>query len=215
MNYILFDLDGTLTDPWIGITKSVQNAIRAFEIEVEDLRSLCCYIGPPLHQSFMEFHGLSADEAQQAITKYREYFADRGIFENDVYDGIEAMLAKLRKEGKKLIVATSKPEVFAIRILEHFGLRDYFEDICGATMDAARSSKEAVIRYALDKNNINDLRETVMVGDRRHDVEGAKAVGLSCIGVLFGYGSREELTLAGADHIAETVEELYDIISRI
>lgn len=212
MKNILFDLDGTLTDPKVGITKSVQHALKAFQIKVEDPDTLCCYIGPPLNQSFMEYHKLTASQAQQAIVKYREYFADKGIFENEVYDGIEAMLTKLYKEGKRLFVATSKPEVFARRILEHFGLQGYFEDICGATLDLSRSTKDAVIRYALEKNEIWDLSDAVMVGDRRHDVEGAKAVGIKCIGVLYGYGTREELKKAGTDRIAQTVEELYDSI---
>lgn len=212
MNDILFDLDGTLTDPKIGITRSVQYALRAFGIHVEDLDSLEIYIGPPLNVSFMKFHGLSEDQAMQAIIKYREYFTDIGIFENCVYEGIEDMLAGLKAAGKRLFIATSKPEIFARRILEHFGLIQYFDDVCGATMDLSRSKKEDVIRYTLEKNNILDYSNAVMVGDRCHDAEGAKAVGIASIGVLFGYGSREEHEEAGADRIADSVEELYDII---
>ena len=213
MKYILFDLDGTLTNPKIGITKSVQYALKAFHINEPDLDSLCKYIGPPLRKSFKEYHGLSESQAEDAIAKYREYFADTGIFENEVYDGMKELLEKLQKAGKILIVATSKPEIFARRILEHFGLDSYFTDICGDTMDSLRGSKEKVIRYALEKNHITDLSRAVMVGDRLHDIEGAKLAGIASIGVLYGFGSREELEKEGADIIAATVQDLYQIIS--
>lgn len=212
MKYILFDLDGTLTDPKLGITRSIQYALRAFGIEEPDPEVLYPYIGPPLRDSFQKFHGLSKTQAEDAVAKYREYFAVTGLFENEVYEGIDKMLGNLQKADKSLILATSKPEEFAIRILKHFSLERYFTDICGATMDASRTSKEAVIRYALDKNGIEDFSQVVMVGDRLHDVEGARAVGIACVGVLFGYGSREELEEAGADRIVDTVEELYQII---
>lgn len=215
MKYILMDLDGTITDPKIGITKSVQYSLKSFGINVDNLDSLCKFIGPPLLDSFMNFYGFSEDEANKAIIKYREYYTDIGIFENDVFKGMETLLINLKKAGKRLIVATSKPEVFARRIMEHFGLSDYYEDICGASLDNSRSSKEAVIRYALEKNKITDYSEVVMVGDRLHDIVGAKAVGLFSVGVLFGYGSREELEEAGADRIAETVEDVYPMVINI
>jgi phosphoglycolate phosphatase len=214
MRYILFDLDGTLTNPKLGITKSVQYALNTKGITVEDLNSLTKYIGPPLRNTFMEF-GYNEIEADALIDKYREYYKVTGIYENEVYGGIEKLLHKLKEDGMKIYTATSKPEHFAKIILEHFKLDQYFEDICGATMDSSRSTKEAVIRYALEKNNIVDLNEVVMIGDREHDVEGAKRVGITSIGVLFGYGSRDELVEAGADHLAGTVEEIYDIIGRI
>ncbi len=207
--YILFDLDGTLTNPKLGITKSVQYALKAFQIDEPNLEALCQYIGPPLRDSFREFLGFDEAQVEAAVEKYREYFAVTGIYENEVYEGIDKMLNRLKKEGKTLIVATSKAEEFARIILKHFKLDGYFADICGATMDASRATKEAVIRYALDKNKITDLSHVVMVGDRMHDVEGAKAVGVASIGVLFGYGSRQELEKAGADIVVETVEELY------
>jgi phosphoglycolate phosphatase len=215
MTYIFMDLDGTLTNSMLGITKSVQYALKAFDIMENDLNNLCSYIGPPLRDSFQKYHGLSEEEADAAVVKYREYFTVTGIFENEVYEGMEALLAKLVKAGKKLIVATSKPEVFARRILEHFNLEHYFSDICGATLDNARGTKEEVIRYALEKNGIIDYSSVVMVGDRRHDVEGAKSVGIASIGVLYGFGSREELEKAGADRIAETVEDIYDTVIRL
>ncbi len=212
MKYILFDLDGTLTNPMLGITKSIQYALSNKGINITDRNSLMKYIGPPLRASFIEF-GFNEEEAEELIAKYREYYSVKGLYENEVYDGIEALLCRLKGEGKKLYTATSKPEHFAKIILEHFKLDQYFEDICGATMDNSRGTKEEVIRYALGKNEVVDLKEVVMIGDRKHDIEGAKRVGIASIGVLFGYGSRDELTEAGADRLAETVEEIYDIVA--
>lgn len=212
MKYILMDLDGTITDPKLGITKSVQYALKAFGIIVEDLDSLCKFIGPPLRTSFMEYYGFTEAEAEEAVVKYREYFSVTGLYENEVYEGMEALLKGLKAAGKTLIVATSKPEVFARKILEHFKLDGYFKDICGATLDNSRSTKEEVIRYALDKNGITDSSDIIMVGDRMHDIAGAKAVGIASIGVLFGYGGKQELEQAGANWVAATVEELYEII---
>lgn len=212
MKYILLDLDGTITDPKEGITRSVQYALKSKGILIEDLDSLCRHIGPPLKTSFMDFYGFSESEAEELVKKYREYFRDTGIFENKVYEGMDELLRKLRATGKKLITATSKPEVFAKRILEHFGLDHYFDDICGASMDNSRIDKEDVIRYALEKNGIRDLSEVIMVGDREHDVIGAHKVGIASLGVLFGYGSRQELEEAGADRLALTVAEVYDVI---
>ncbi len=211
MQYILFDLDGTLTNPMLGITKSIQYALSSKGIPITDLNSLTKYIGPPLRNTFMDFDFNEA-EAEELITKYREYYAVTGLYENEVYEGIEELLHRLKEDGKKLYTATSKPEHFAKIILEHFKLDHYFEDICGATMDSSRATKEEVIRYALEKNNIIDLDEVVMIGDREHDVEGAKKVGIASIGVLFGFGSRNELIEAGADHLAATVEDVHDII---
>jgi phosphoglycolate phosphatase len=160
----------------------------------------------------MDCYGFDEKAAEDAIIKYREYFSETGIFENEVYEGMQEFLKKLKATGKTLIVATSKPEVFAKRILVYFELDTYFDDVCGATMDNKRSTKEEVIRYALERNDVRDYSKAVMVGDRMHDVEGAKAVGIDSIGVLYGFGSREELEMAGAGHIAETLEELYKII---
>lgn len=212
IEYILMDLDGTITDPKLGITKSVQYALTFKDIYIEDLDSLCKFIGPPLKNSFMDFYGFNEANAEFLIEKYREYFKDTGIYENSVLEGMDELLHKLKSSGKKIITATSKPELFAQKILEHFHLEQYFEDICGATMDGSRSAKAEVIRYALEKNGISELNKVVMVGDRLHDIEGAKQVGITSVGVLFGYGSREELEKAGADRIAETVPEVYDII---
>lgn len=210
--YILFDLDGTLTDPMVGITRSVQHALRAYGINEEKLEKLCPFIGPPLKESFMKYYGFPEAQAEEAIEKYREYFRVTGIFENNVYDGIEDMLRELKARGGILLVATSKPEEFALQILEHFHLSQYFDYVCGASMDEKRVKKGEVIGYALERAGIRQADEAVMVGDREHDVMGAHENGMDCVGVLFGYGSREELEEAGAGETAGTVEELQEIL---
>lgn len=204
MNIILFDLDGTLTDPGLGITNSVMYALRKYGMEVPPRQELYSFIGPPLKQSFMRWCGFDEAEGEQAVKYYREYYRDKGLLENEVYDGIEDMLKALREKDKRLAVATSKPEEFAIRILEHFGLAQYFEVIAGDTLDFKRNTKADVIASALERLGVTDRSGVIMVGDREHDVIGAKAQDLPCIGVLFGYGSQEELEAAGAKHIAQT-----------
>lgn len=208
-NTILFDLDGTLTDPKEGITKCVAYALRHFDVQAKNLDSLTCYIGPPLAVSFPEYHGISEEDTPTAVAKYRERFSDVGWAENVVYEGIEDLLAALKAAGKKVLVATSKPEVFATRILEHFDLAKYFDLICGAPMHAPKGHGKAdVIRDALERAGVTELSEVIMVGDRLHDVEGAHMVGLPCIGVLYGYGDREEMETYHADYIAEDVKAL-------
>ncbi len=208
---VLFDLDGTLTDPGQGITNSVAYALEKFGIEVKDKRELYKFIGPPLHESFRKYYGFSDKEAETAIVYYREYFRDTGIFENKVYDGIESLLNEIKLSGRKIILATSKPEEFAKRILVHFGLDKFFDFVAGATMDTSRSKKGDVIAYAIKESGCSP-ENTVMIGDRLHDIFGAKENGLDSIGVLFGYGSRKELENAGADYIAETVEDILKFI---
>lgn len=203
--YILFDLDGTLTDPGLGITNSVMHALKKFQIHVADRRELYSFIGPPLQDSFAKYYGFTEEETEQAIQYYREYFSTKGLFENQVYNGIPALLAELKDMGKTLIVATSKPEPFSIQILKHFGLYAYFDFVAGATMDnTTRFRKADVIAYALERCRITDRSAAVMIGDREHDILGAKQTGLDSIGVTYGYGSREELQNAGATYIAET-----------
>ena len=207
--HILFDLDGTLTDPGMGITNSVMHALTHFGIAVTDRSDLYRFIGPPLMDSFMEYYGLTEEQAVEAVRVYREYFADKGWAENTVYSGIESLLADLVAAGKMLLVATSKPQIFAERILVHFGLDKYFTHICGVALQAPRGySKADVIRDALDRAGVSDLTTAVMVGDRHHDIDGAKVVGMDSIGVLYGYGDRTEHEAAGADAIAESVAEL-------
>lgn len=206
--YILFDLDGTLTDPKEGITKSVAHALHSFGIEVEDLDSLCKFIGPPLKDSFMKYYDMSEENAENAVEKYREYFAPCGLFQNKVYEGVDKMLKNLQERGKTIILATSKPTVYARQILEHFQLDSYFTYIAGSELDGRRVKKGDVIAYALKNAGIEDKAAAVMVGDREHDIIGAKENGLDCIGVLYGYGCTEEFEKNGADYIVKTVEEL-------
>lgn len=211
-DYILFDLDGTLTDPMEGITKSVQYALRAYGIEVTELKALCPFIGPPLKDSFMDLYGFTPVQALEAIKKYREYFSVTGLYQNKEYEGIKELLGQLKAEGKHLLVATSKPEVFARQILEHFHMTEYFEFIGGASLDETRVRKGDVIKYVLEKNQITETKRAIMVGDREHDVMGAREAGLDCIGVLYGYGDRKELEQAGAKYVVDTVEELIGLL---
>lgn len=206
--YLLFDLDGTLTDPMLGITRSVQYALHRFGIEVDDLRTLWRFIGPPLKESFRDFYGMDDEQATRAVALTREYFAPRGIFENRLYEGIPELLTELQAAGCMLAMATSKPEPFARQIAEHFRLADRFTLIGGATMDGTRTAKRDVVRYVLGALDVEDPTAAVMIGDRRYDIEGAAAEGIASIGVLWGYGSREELAAAGAGQIVGTIPEL-------
>ena len=209
---ILFDLDGTLTDPGVGITRSVAHALHRFGIEVADHTTLYPFIGPPLIPSFQRYYGFSAEQAAQAVAYYREYFAVTGMFENEVYPGIETMLQTLLAAGKTLVLATSKPESFALQIMQHFQLDKYFAVMAGSRMDETRTGKDEVIAYVLKIAGVTDTTSAIMVGDREYDVAGAQQNGLGAIGVLYGYGSREELERAGADHIAANVEELQSLL---
>ena len=212
-NYMLFDLDGTLTDPQEGITNSVAYALKQYGIHIEEKAALNKFIGPPLKDSFAEYYGFSDEQAEEAVWKYREYFNEEGIFENKVYPGIPEMLQHLKEQGKVLIVATSKPTVYAKRILERFELIKYFDDVQGSELDGRRTKKDEVISYALDQNHISDKNRVVMIGDREHDMIGAKKCGLESIGVLFGYGTREELEKSGADKIADSVQMLEKLLT--
>ena len=209
--YLLFDLDGTLTDPMVGITSSVQYALEKFGVRVRYLKELIPFIGPPLAESFQKFYGFSKEDAERAIQYYREYYAPKGIFENEVYEGISEMLAHLTEAGFTLLVATSKPTVFAKKVLKHFGMEEYFSFVGGSELDGSRTKKAEVISYILKICGIR-AKEAIMIGDRRHDIEGGKACGLESVGVLYGYGTEQELTEAGADHIIRTVAELEDYL---
>lgn len=207
-DYIFFDLDGTLTDPALGITNSFIYALKYFGMEIPSYETLCTFIGPPLPDTFKNLLGFSEEKVAEGVKKYREYFSEKGLFENSVYPGIPELLAKLKEAGKKLVVATSKPEEFSVKIIEHFGLAQYFENICGSLMDESRSKKDQVIEYAIERNGIKDRSTILMVGDRKHDMIGAKKCGLSACGVLYGYGDFEELKNNGADMIAKDVKDL-------
>lgn len=205
-DHILFDLDGTLDDPFEGITKSVAHAMKKFGVDC-DRTTLGCFIGPPLAASFSKYFGLSEEDAKTAVEYYREYYRPTGIFEVRIYDGIRELLKKLQDEGCELILATSKPIVFADRILEKFDLAKYFTATFGSELDGTRVKKDEVIAYAFEAHKMNKS-STVMIGDRRHDVEGAHKNGIPCIGVTFGYGDRDEHEKYGADYIVDSISEL-------
>ena len=220
-DYILFDLDGTLTDPKEGITTCVQYALSAFGIEEPDADNLTPFIGPPLKESFMEFYEFDEEKAEAAVEKYRERFRDKGMFENRIYDGVPEMIRKLKGNHKKLAVASSKPTVFVKQILDHFEIGKYFDVIVGSELDGTRTDKAEVVAEALRQlygENAEDIEDkksnTVMVGDRKFDVAGAKAEGLVSVAVSYGYGPLDELKIAKPDYIVRSVEELEKLLLR-
>ena len=213
MNYktVIFDLDGTITDSGPGIMNAIRYAVKKRglpDVPEEVLRS---FIGPPLKEQFRSVFGLSDDEGTIMVATYREYYGEKGIFENRVYDGVPEVLQKLQEAGVRILMATSKPEKYAKQIAEHFGFDKYFDFIGGACMDGRRTDKHDVIEYVIDSCKV--CREnTVMIGDRRHDMIGASKAGIRSIGVLYGYGSREELEEAGAERIAVTPGDIVKFI---
>lgn len=214
---VFFDLDGTLTDPKVGITRSVAYALNFYGIQEEPDR-LIPFIGPPLTDSFMRFYGFSREKAVQAVDKYREYFTVTGIWENRLYPGVPELLDALRGRGIRLALATSKPEVFARQILEYFGIAGRFDVIRGSFLDGRRTRKAEVIRAAWDALKEQTgrpipLEECLMVGDRLHDVEGAREVGMDSAGLSFGYGGEQELREAGATQIVPSLEALLPVIT--
>ncbi len=209
---ILFDLDGTITDSGTGVTNSVMYALKKYGIEVHDRSELFRFIGPPLINSFMDFYGFSHEKAVEATDFYREYYKVTGIWENTVYEGIPELLDNLNKLGKRVIVATSKPEIFARQILEKHDIAKYFEYIAGANMDETRTKKEDVISYALETCGITDMSDVIMVGDTKFDIIGANHFGMDSIGVLFGYGGRDEMEKEKATFICESVSDLSELL---
>ena len=211
MKRILFDLDGTLTDPFLGITRSVAYSLKSFGIEVDDLETLKPFIGPPLDVSFREYYHMDEAQSWKAVEKYREYFSKKGLFENKVYEGMEDFLQSLLNMDMKLYVCTSKPEVFAKDILDHFSLTPYFTGIYGATLDGSLKNKGDVIAHCIKQEQLN-IQDCMMVGDRQHDIVGAHQNQIPCIGVLYGYGSLEEFQEYHCDYIAKDLIELKKII---
>ena len=209
---LLFDLDGTLTDPGEGITKSVAYALEKMGRPPLDQRTLYNFIGPPLMDNFMEVCGFTKDEAMEAVGHFRAYFTPQGIFENRAYDGIGELLRTLREQGRKLIVATSKPEPFAVKILKYFDLAQYFDAVVGSTFEETRTQKWEVIAHFMRLHCDVDCSQAVMIGDRRHDIEGAHRNKISAVGVSYGYGGREELEQAGADWVVDSVAELKKLL---
>ncbi len=207
---LLFDLDGTLTDSTEGILKCLVHAIKQMGFEIPEDTNI--FLGPPIRQSFAEFCGMNAEQVDEAVRIFRERYSTTGLFENRVYEGIPGMLERLESGGKRLMVATSKPQVYAVRIFERFGLSQYFEIVGGAELDGTRDYKHEVIEYVLAQAGITDRSSVLMIGDRRQDVLGAHKTGIECMGILWGYGSVEELNEAGADYIAETPGKAADML---
>ncbi len=210
--YIFFDLDGTLTDPFIGITSSVKYALNKFDIEVKDLKDLAIFIGPPLYDSFTKFYNMSDENAKKAIKYYRERYEVIGWSENYVYEGIYTLLETLKTKGYKLVIATSKPENTTNMILKHFDLLKYFDFVSGATLDGIRIHKDQVIKHAIDSLGILDCSKILMIGDRKFDVLGAKKYNIDSIAVEYGYGNKEEFIEAKANYIVKEVLDILDII---
>ena len=211
-NTILFDLDGTLTDPAEGITNSVAYALKKMGISPPDKQELLKFIGPPLAESFEKYYSLSKEESYKAVDIYREYFAPYVIFENKVYEGIPQLLETLKNSGKTIALATSKPTVFAKKILEHFDLDKYFDLVIGSNLDGTLTDKGEVIATVIEKIEDIDLSKAAMIGDRHHDIKGAVKNGVFPIGVSFGYGSIEELESSGAQYVANSPAELKEFL---
>jgi len=209
--HLFLDLDGTLSDSAPGIVRSAQYALEAFGIHVDNLDDLLCFVGPPLEESFQEFYHLTPSQADEAVKVYRRRYEKIGVYENALYPGIPQFLDKARQAGKVLMVATSKPQRMADLVLSHFGIADRFAFV-GGREDSSRRTKEEVIRYVMKKNGLTRTEDIVMIGDRKHDVLGAKAVGLDSVGVLYGYGSRDEFQAAGATYIVDTLKELEELL---
>lgn len=206
---IFFDLDGTLTESGEGITKSVQYALEKIGKPEEDLEKLKVFVGPPLMEQFMKYAGVDEATGRKAVEFYRERYEVKGIYENHPYESVEEMLQELKRKGYILAVASSKPEYYVTQILDYFKLSSYFDVVVGSEMNGARTSKSEVIEEALKRINMSDKRnEVLMVGDKEHDVLGARAAGLDCAAVAYGYGTQEELTEANPLKIVDSVDEL-------
>ena len=211
-DYILFDLDGTITKSEQGIVNSVIYALKEFGINETDREKLKAFIGPPLDASFMKYYGFDACKAKKAVEYYRVYYKDKGIFEAPLYEDVKQTLVTLKSMGKRLFLATSKPTVFAKQILEHWEIDGFFEDAVGSNLDGTRVKKDEVITEVLNSNRISDRSKVLMVGDREHDILGAKKVGIKSVGVLYGYGDLDELNSAGADFIIENIGDIINIV---
>lgn len=209
---ILFDLDGTITDSKEGILNSVLYALESMGIGGFEKSFLEGFIGPPLAESFIKITGLGERETEIAIKTYREYYTRRGIFENSLYPGIAPLIEKLYKDGRKIALATTKPEVYAIRVLEYFKLEGFFSFVAGSRLDGSMTDKHHLIDHVMGKIGIEDKKAYVMCGDRSHDIIGAKKSGIQSIGVLYGYSSPGELERAGADSLVESILQLEDIL---
>lgn len=211
MKTICLDLDGTLTDPRIGITRSIRYAMEKLGRPVPDGDDLTWCIGPPLLESFEQLLG-DAGDARTALAAYRERFSDVGIFENAGYGGVREALEALEAAGTRLFVATSKPTVYAKRIIEYFDLAPYFDTVCGSELDGTRSDKTDLLSWLLREKQL-DASSTIMVGDRRHDIIGARNNGIAAVGVLYGFGTKAELIEAGARRLLESPGDMAGMLT--
>lgn len=209
---LLFDLDGTLTDPKEGITKAVKYALEHFGIVEKNEEKLLAFIGPPLIDGFMDFYGFNMEDAIVAREKYREYYSEKGVLENNVYEGIIPLLEKMKSLGKRLLVATSKPVYYAEIILKHFGIFDYFEAVCGAEFNEKQHKKIDVINKAIAISGNLEKSSYLMIGDRKHDLIAANEAKIDCACVLFGYGSLEEFTPYEPKYIVDSVRALEELL---
>lgn len=209
---ILFDLDGTLTDPKEGILNSIEYALQKFSIQINQRDELIPFIGPPLQESFQKFFSFDKEQSWQAVQYYREYFVKQGLFENKVYPGIPKLLERLRADHRVLAVATSKPTVYSERIIERFKLKQYFQLVIGSNLDGSRVTKTEVISETLAGLSVSKHDSVIMIGDREHDIIGAKNNHIGSIGVTYGYGSKKELKEAGATYLAATIEEIEKVL---
>ena len=210
--YILFDLDGTLTDSSEGIINCVRYALKSFNLDNLDHQTLLRFIGPPLIDAFFEYANMDYTTSKKAVEKYRERYRDIGIFENRVYDGIEDMLKALKQNGKVIILATAKPYPFAVRILDHFKLSKYFDFVFGAEFSGELIHKNQIITHALKNANVTDKNLAVMVGDRAQDILGAKENDIESIGVKYGFAEENELEESGANYIVNTPGDVANLI---
>lgn len=208
--YVLFDLDGTLVNSSEGITKAVRHALKYFNIDIKNQKELEVFIGPPLKDSFMKYYNLSEEDSILAIEKYREYYSVKGVNENSLYEGVEETLKILKNMGKKIILATSKPEKFSNEILKMNNILKYFDFVSGATMDGTRSKKEDVIKYAIDNLGIKDVSKCIMVGDKNIDVVGARKNNIDSILVTYGFATKEEIKEAKANYIIDSPNQLLE-----
>ena len=206
---VIFDLDGTLTESAPGIVNSIRYALKKAGLPPLSEAELLTCVGPPLSEQLMALLHISSQEALALLPLYREYFIRKGMFENRPYDGIAELLGSLHAAGMPMMVCTGKPEPFAKTILEHFELESFFCDCIGSTLDGRLKDKEEALAILLKRNG---ARRALMIGDRKYDVEAASANGIPCAGVLWGYGSQEELEQAGADYLCRTPEELRKLI---
>ena len=211
---VAFDLDGTLSDPMRGLTSGFRYAFRKMKIDYGDEGVLKSFIGPPLRDEWMMRYSLTRERAEEAVAYFREYYSIYGWWDNDLYEGIPELLSALKAAGKRIVLATSKPDVHSRKILARFNLTPYFDFSEGASFDTSREKKSDVLSYALSRVGVSEreLDGVIMVGDTKYDIDGAREVGLRSVGVLWGYGTRDDLLSHGADFLASSVNELYKIL---